>query len=335
MRALPELRRDLHDHVVLLRTEGIVDGRDLRLREAVPQRIVDLPLREPDSGRAVPVDDQIGLEPSGLQVSVHIGDLREVLEREAQLLRPAAQLVQVVAEQRVLIFRVGGAPAAAAADVLRGLQVGGNPGDSCELGSQPLDDLVRRGAALRPGFERHTDAAARSAVSSEPAAAHRSHHALNRRILLDDARDLLQLALHQLKGRERIPANASPYLARVLLRKETLRNDDIQINVQADRRQQAEQHQPRVMQGPVQGALVAAAQTLEAALKTLSKPAQGALPAATEQPGAHHRSRRQGNGERDQDGHRQGRGELPEQLAYQSPGELEGDEHRDQGQAHG
>ncbi len=106
--------------MILLRTERIVDVRHLRLRERIAERIVDLNFRQPQARRAVAIHDQIRLQPSGLQIGVHIGDFRHVLHGEAQLLGPGPQLGQIVPEQRVLVLRVGGA--AAAVDVLNGLQ---------------------------------------------------------------------------------------------------------------------------------------------------------------------------------------------------------------------
>ncbi len=123
LRVLPELRRHFHDDMILLRTEGIVDGGDLRLGKGVAQRIVDLNLRQAQARGAVAIHDQVGLETAGLQIGIHIGDLRHVLQRCAQLLRPGAQFGQIIAQQGELILRVGRS-AAAAAEVLHGLQEG-------------------------------------------------------------------------------------------------------------------------------------------------------------------------------------------------------------------
>ena len=117
------LRRHFHDHVVLLRTERIVDGGDLRLGKGIAQRIVDLYLRKSQARGTVAIHDQIGLQTAGLQIGIHIGDFGHILQRRAQLLRPGAQFGQIIAEQGVLVLRVGGS-AAAAAEVLDGLQEG-------------------------------------------------------------------------------------------------------------------------------------------------------------------------------------------------------------------
>ena len=87
---LPKLGRHFHDDVVLLRAEGIVDRRDLRLREGIPQRIVDLNFAQAQTRRGVAVDDQIGLEPARLHVGIHIGELRHILHGLTQLDRPGA-----------------------------------------------------------------------------------------------------------------------------------------------------------------------------------------------------------------------------------------------------
>src|SRR5262249_30324225 len=56
---LPELRRDLHDDVILLRTEGVVDGRDLCLCERIAERIVYLTCRETETRGRIAIHDQV------------------------------------------------------------------------------------------------------------------------------------------------------------------------------------------------------------------------------------------------------------------------------------
>jgi len=82
-----------------------------------------------------------------------------------------------------------------------------------ELRSEPLDDLVRRGAALGLGLSVTPTLAPLLRHESNPPAADRSYHASEPQDLLDNARDLLQLALHQLKDENASP-HASPYSGR-------------------------------------------------------------------------------------------------------------------------
>ena len=121
-RVLRVLRRHLHDHVVLLRIVRVVDGRGQCLGEGVAQGAVDDAFVQSQARGGVAVHDQIGLQAAGLQIGVHIGHFRHVLQGDLQLLRPVAQLAQVIPQQRVLVFGVGRAAAAAAAQILHGLQ---------------------------------------------------------------------------------------------------------------------------------------------------------------------------------------------------------------------
>ncbi len=187
--------------MVLLGAVRVVDRRNLRLGKRIAQRAVDLTLRQTQPGGTVPIDDQVGFQSTRLQIRVDVGDFRHVLQGRAQLLRPAAQLGQIVAQQRVLIFRIGRA-AAATAEILLGLQEGHDSRGLVHLRPQPIDHLVRGGLAFREGFERHAQLCTGAAVVAEVAAtAHRAADAFDRRILLDDRGDLLQLRLHRRKGR--------------------------------------------------------------------------------------------------------------------------------------
>src|SRR5262249_59205964 len=131
---------------------------------------------------------------------------------DTQLLRPVPELIQVVPEQRVLVLSVGRAAASSTTDVLGGLKEDADSGDRVEFGPQARNDPVCRNIALRAGPESQIDACAGSATASsrsKPAAPNRARHALYRRILLDDAGDLLQLGLHQLERSIRISPNRS------------------------------------------------------------------------------------------------------------------------------
>src|SRR5262249_23896987 len=146
-------------------------------------------------------------------------------------------------------------------------------GHRVELGSEAGDDAVRRDVPLRPWLEGQIDAGACSAATSgsETAATDRTCHALYCGILLDEARDLLQLGFHQLKRRIGISADASENGSSVLLREEPLRNDNVEIDVQADRGQQDRHHRPPMIERPAKGPLVAFAQAVESALERSSQ----------------------------------------------------------------
>ncbi len=71
---------------------------------------------------------------------------------------------------------------------------------------------------------------------AEAAGADRTGDGVDRRIRLNDGGDLLQLALHQLKGARRVAADAALQLTGILLRKKSLGDHDVQINIEADGR---------------------------------------------------------------------------------------------------
>jgi len=114
-------------------------------------------------------------------------------------LRPGTELGEIIAEQRVLILRVGGT-AAAAADVLDRLQEGRDAFDLAELRPQSRNDLIGRNAPFGQRLQGngHVGACA-AAPGPETASPHRAGHGADRRILLNDRRDFLQFALHELK----------------------------------------------------------------------------------------------------------------------------------------
>jgi hypothetical protein len=292
IRVLPELGRHFHDDMILLRTEGVEDVRDLSLRKRVAQRIVDLNLREPKPRRAVAVHDEIGFQAAGLQIGIHVGDFRHALKRGAQLLRPGLQLGQVIAEQGPLILGVG--RSSSAANVLHGLQISRNARDSVQLRPQSRDDAIRGDAPFGQGLERDGDVGARGAAGrAEAAAAHGSGDGFHRRVRLNDGRDFLQLALHQLERGGRVAANSALQLTGILLREETLRNHHVKVDIEADGREQQQQHGSRVVQRPIERAFISAAQPREAAFECLHESRRFALMHASEEQRAHHRRRGQ------------------------------------------
>ena len=144
----------------------------------------------------------------------------------------------------------------------------------------------------------------------------------------------LELRLHQLKRRGRVPADDAAQLPGVLLREKPLRNDDVQIHVQPDRRREQQHRDSRMIECDAERAPVAILQGFEQRLERPSESRGPAPVAAAQEPRAHHRRRRQRDDERDQYRDRERIRELAEQNPDQSSGEFERDEYRDQRQAH-
>ena len=180
---------------------------------------------------------------------------------------------QIIAEQRVLVLRVG-RTAAAAADVLHRLQERPTPVTLASLRPQARDDLSRRKLRRFERLERDGDIGARAAAAAraEAAAARPSR---SRSLTAGSAWMMLatscSLRLHQLKRTRRVAANAALQLAGVLLRKEALGNHDVQIDIQADGREQQEHHDAPMIQRPVERGFVVAAQAARSRARSLRR----------------------------------------------------------------
>ncbi len=225
--ALPVLRRHLHDDVVLVARH--IDGRDLALPERVIERIVDLADRDPEPGRGVAVDHQVGFKPLVLLVAVDVGENRDALKRRSDLRAPFVQLLERRALQGVLILGIARPPADA--NVLDRLQEQRRSRHHGERASQPDDDLIDRQLALAERLQRHEhESRIGLAAAGEP------DSGIHRRIILDDGDELRELLLHQLERDALVRLDLAGHQSGILLRKESLRNDVVQIEVEPQHR---------------------------------------------------------------------------------------------------
>ncbi len=115
---LPELRRDLHHHVILIQRR--VHGGDLRLPERFVQSVVNHLRRDAQARRGIAIVNQRSLQSAVLLIGVDVGENAQLAHFGEQTRAPSHQIVNVVALNRVLILRV--ALAAADAQVLPRLQ---------------------------------------------------------------------------------------------------------------------------------------------------------------------------------------------------------------------
>ncbi len=325
LRALPELRRDLHDDMVLV--EGVVDRRYLPLAEGVVERVVDLARRDAEPRRRRAVDREIGLQPLLLLVGIDVGQLRHGLQRLGDARRPGVEIGERVGLQGELVLRV--ALAAADADVLHRLQEERGAGNLAELAAQPCDHRVRREPALALRLERDEDEA-RVGLG----AAGEAHDAVDRRILAHDGDELGQLVAHRLEGDALIGLQPADHPPGILLRKEAFRHDGEKPDIEAERGEQDQQGQPRMVERPGQRALVAPQGRVEQPFARPEEPSVPAIALADEQAGAHHRRRRQRDDQRHQDGDREGQRELAEEAPDDAAHQQDGDEDGDQRDAH-
>ena len=147
--ALPELRRHLHHHMVLI--ERRVHRRYLALPKGVVQSVIDQLRRDshPRGGLAVIIE-------RGLQAAVLLVGATSVSSGSFCICwsstgPPLVQISKVVALNRVLVF--GCSEPAAATEILHRLQEQRRPGDG-QLGPQTVDHLAGAELAL---FERLQD----------------------------------------------------------------------------------------------------------------------------------------------------------------------------------
>ena len=149
LRILPEFRRHLHDHVILVQRR--VHGGDLALAEGIVKRVVDQLRRDAEARGGGAVVLHPGLQAVVLLIAVHVGDDgngAQLLEHAGRVLD---QILQIVAAHGELVVR--GAGAAAHAQVLRGLQNEQGARHARQFGPQPRDDLVGGDLCVPPsGF---------------------------------------------------------------------------------------------------------------------------------------------------------------------------------------
>jgi hypothetical protein len=244
---LPILRSYLHDHVILV--SRIVNRRYLALAEGVIERVVDQGDRNAEPRRRIAVDDDIRFQPIVLLVAIYLRHLRNLLQLSEDLRRPCKQLVRTVGLECVLILRVGGATADA--DVLHRLQKQRCPWNLRQLAAQPADHLIRRYLALAERLERNEDEAAIGL-----SAAGEADHDINRRILLDDRNELLQLLPHQLERYALVGLDAAVDPTRILLREKALGNDHVEIEVEAERDGHDQDNEQGVVERPREATII-------------------------------------------------------------------------------
>src|SRR5579884_1884420 len=89
----------------------LVDDRDLALAERVVERVVDLRHRQAEARRGGAIDDEPRLQPLLLLIEIDVAQHLEPPQRRFDPGSPAVQIVEIVALQRVLVFRQARPPA--------------------------------------------------------------------------------------------------------------------------------------------------------------------------------------------------------------------------------
>ena len=234
---LPELRRGLHDDVILIQRR--VHGRDLPLPEGVVQRGVDQLRRNAEPRGRLAIVLQQRLHAPVLLVAAEVGDQRHRPQFPEHGRRVPRQVGQVIAPHRELVLSV--AHASTDANVLPGLQVQSRPGHPRQLWPQPGDDVIGRDPAFRQRLQRHEHAG-----RVYDASACETVHHVDGRIGGHDIDHPPQDAVHRLEGGVLVGHDGAHQPPVILLREEALGHMNVQIEIQYDGREQNHQRDERV-----------------------------------------------------------------------------------------
>ena len=121
----------------------------------------------------------------------------------------------------------------------------------------------------------------------------------------------------------------------ILLREEALRDDVVEVEIEAQHRGEDQHHRSRVFERRSQGAPVETQHRLEEPLARADRACRAARRhRCLQQHGAHHRRGRQRDRKRDQDRNRERHGKFAEQAADDAAHQQDRNEHGDQRDAH-
>ena len=147
-------------------------------------------------------------------------------------------------------------------------------------------------------------------------------------------RQLQHLLLHLRKRNILLPLHLPADASRILLREESLRNQDVQIHIQHKGQHGDRQHQLLMLQHPAQSALILRRHPLQRTLAKTIKPSMPPLVVRLQKLRAQHRRRRQRNHQRHHNRHRQRHRKLAKQPADNPTHQQNRNEHRNQRRAH-
>ena len=244
-----QLGQDLEDHVIAVELREVL--RDLPLAEGVVERVVDELRCDAVTGRRVAVDRERQRGAVGLLVGGDVAQLRQRRQLLQDFRRPGIQFVEIGVLKRIFELRAG--RAAAEPDVLRRLKKLPRAFDLVEFRPQPRDHLLRRGIALLARLQRDVHAAV---VERAAAAADEHGDAGDAGIGHHDPAELLLLLLHFGERDVLRGLGGAEDHAVVLLREEPLRDDDEQVDRQAERHEEHEKRGPPPAQHEIESAAI-------------------------------------------------------------------------------
>ncbi len=193
-----------------------VERHHLALAEGVVERGVDGRDRHAQGARAVAVDHHARFEAADGAVGIDVLEDRDLAHALGEAQREVLQLIDVLAQQRVLIAGAGGA--AAGAEILHRLHGELDAGDLVGRGADALHDLRHALAALLEGLENDGHAA----LVRCDRAADEGDHAGDGRVVHHRLVDLALLLGHAGEGDIRRGVGRAPHQAGVLLREQAL-----------------------------------------------------------------------------------------------------------------
>ena len=282
-----EFRIDLQNDVVLVQRR--VHRRNDALTEGIGQGIVDGGGQDAMARRRVAVDRDIEPGAAIFLIARHVGDAGQASESVEEQRGPVIQLGRIGVGERELVLGLG--QARADGDVLGRLHIERDALDLGEFRAQPIDHLVGAGAALALRLEGDEHAAVvqrRGGAAGADLRADRRHG----RILQHGADDRLHALGHRREGDVLRGLGDAQDHSRVLLRKEALGNDDIEVAGQRHRAQHHHQGDEAVAKRHLEATLVEAEKPVESPLQHAVEPSVPFL-ALAEQPRAHHGRERQ------------------------------------------
>ena len=157
---------------------------------------------------------------------------------------------------------------------------------------------------------------------------------LDRGILLEDADELRQLLLHQLKRNALVGLDDADDPAGILLREEALRNDVVQVEIETEHGGEDQHHRCGMPQRRGQRPAVEVQHPFEKTLACPIEPPMASAGLAAQQHRAHHRRGRERNRQRNHDRDRDRHREFAKQPADDAAHQQDRNEHRDQRDTH-
>src|SRR5882762_9532346 len=305
--------------------QGSIDGRDDALAEGVVERVVDRVGQDAVARGDITLDRDVEHRPGIELIGGYVGDAGNRLDLVEEQRRPVLELAGIGVVQGVL--ELGLVQARADGDVLRGLHIERDALDLAEVGLQPRDYLVDR-VTLVCGLELNVDAAVVHRVAAA-AGSHRGSDCVDGWIPHDGILHSLLAFQHGLEGNILRRLGLADNQSGVLLGKETLGNDYVQITGQRDGAEHHHQRDELMPQHDLEACLIEVEHAIEAAFGHAVKPSV-LLALGLEQVCAHHRRQRPRDHQRENERHAHRHRKLAEQQSDITAHQEQRNEHGDQ-----